>query len=98
MKKTFDLNSPNHSRSNHLDSIRYEIKKYIARERKKPLPKGADFWGFNCRIGHDQESSVDIHVAEISKKLGTLASENKESLYLEILAKPEKRTKKADYN
>ena len=94
MKKTFNLTSPNKKPERQLDSIKHEIKKYIARERRKPLPENVDFWDFDCKIGDsDQEPSV-IHISEIDAKILTLAADNKESFYLEILAKPGRRKKK----
>ena len=48
MKKTFSFKVSNKNRDRQTDSIKYEIKKYIARERRKALPEGGDFWDFDC--------------------------------------------------
>ena len=94
MKKTMSLRAPNKTPERQCDSIKYEIRKYITRERKKTLPEGVDFWDFDCKIGATEASAQVIHVAEINKKIDVLFSEGKESFYMEILAKPAKRAKK----
>lgn len=93
MKKTFSLTHPKKSPANHIDSIKFEIKKYIARERRKPLPDNVDYWDFDCKIGDsDAEASV-IHVSEINSKISELAKDPKESFYLEVLVKKAQRIK-----
>ena len=93
MKKTFQLTVSNKTPDRQVDSIRHEVNKYIARERRKTLPDNVDFWDFNCRIGENEEKAVDIHHSAISAKVGELSSEKRESFYLEILAKPGHRAK-----
>ena len=70
------------------------MKKYLKRERGKSLPKGADFWDFDCRMGVDEESSEAVHVYDINKAIDHAESKQLESFYLEILAKPGKQKKK----
>jgi hypothetical protein len=94
MKKQFNLTAPNNKPERHIDAIKHEIRKYIAREQRKPVPTGVDFWDFDCKIGDTVESAVAIHVSEITKKIEQLVVENKENFYLEILAKPGHRSRK----
>lgn len=94
MKKTFYLNPPDKKPGRQIESIRQEINKYLSREKKKPTPDDADFWGFDCKIGESDQSAAAIHVEEISSKITELASKELESFYIEILAKPQKRQKK----
>lgn len=94
MKKEFKLTDPRKAPARQVDSVKHEISKYIARERRKPLKDGADFWDFDCRIGKDKNSSHVIHLAEINKSIDKFVSENSEVFYLEILAKPGIRSKK----
>ena len=96
MKKTFSTISPNKKPERQLDSIRYEIKKYIARERRKELPEGVDFWDFDCKIGKNEECAEVIHIAEISSKITALVTLENPSFYIEILAKPGVRKYKKD--
>ncbi|MDX1347020.1 MAG: DUF6172 family protein [Thiomicrorhabdus chilensis] len=88
MRKTFTLTHEKIAPARRVEAIKHEVKKYIKRERNKALPKGADFWDFDCRFGSDQESSVVIHVAEIDQHINQAETDNLQSFYLEILAKP----------
>lgn len=94
MKKEFKLTDPKKAPARQVDYVKHEISKYIARERRKPLREGVDFWDFDCKIGPDQESAEVIHVAEINKSIDKIVIGNSEKFYLEVLAKPGRRTKK----
>ena len=94
MKKTFKLTHPKIKVPRLVEAIKYEVKKYLRRERRKALPKGADFWDFDCRMGVDEESSEAVHVYDINKAIDHAESKQFESFYLEILAKPGKQKKK----
>ncbi|MFG1501194.1 DUF6172 family protein [Halobacteriovorax sp. XZX-3] len=91
MKKTFKLVDEKRSAERVADKIKFEVKKYIKRERRKELPEGSDFWDFDCRIGESAESAQAIHEKEINKKIDLLVSEKAESFYLEIMAKQARR-------
>ncbi|MDG6773261.1 DUF6172 family protein [Thiomicrorhabdus sp. ZW0627] len=96
MKKTFKLTHEKIAPARLVEAIKHEVKKYIKRERNKPLPQDADFWDFDCRFGADQENSVVIHVAEIDKAISQAEADNLESFYLEIVAKPGHRQKRVE--
>ena len=94
MKKTFKMTHPKIKVPRLVEAIKYEVKKYIKRERRKPLPAGVDFWDFDCRYGVDEASSEVIHLSAINKSISQAESDQLESFYLEILVKPGHRTKK----
>lgn len=94
MKKTFKLVDEKRAPERVADKIKFEVKKYIKRERRKELPEGADFLAFDCRIGKSSDVAVEIHEKEINKNIDTMVSEKAETFYLEILAKVARRTKK----
>ena len=94
MKKTFSFNVSNKNRDRQTDSIKYEIKKYVARERRKTLPTGSDFWGFDCRIGATCSQSEVVHLNDINKSITKLEKEKEDSFYLEVLVKPVVRKKR----
>lgn len=94
MKKTYQFNEKNKTTERVMDSIKNEVKKYIARERRKKLPEGIDFWDFDCKIGDNKDAADTIHLSTINEMISKIAEKNNESFYLEILAKPAKRTKK----
>ncbi len=94
MKKTFELTHPKTKVPRLVAAIKYEVKKYLKRERGKKLPKGVDSWDFDCRIGVDETSNEVVHVYDINKAIDQAESEQLESFYLEIIAKPGRRSKK----
>ncbi len=94
MKKTFTLTHPNKKIERVADQIKFEIKKYIKRERNKKLPENVDFWDFDCRFGLDEKVAKVVHLSKINEHISKMASENVESFYVEILAKHGFRAKK----
>ncbi|SMN17046.1 hypothetical protein CRYPA_851 [uncultured Candidatus Thioglobus sp.] len=96
MKKTFSFAHPKKKRARVADAIKHELKKYIKRERNKKLPKDMDFWDFDCRFGADEASAGVIHVSEINKVITEAYDEGLDNFFLEVLAKPAKRTKKPE--
>jgi hypothetical protein len=94
MKKTFKMSHPKIKLPRLVEAIKHEVKKYIQRERRKPLPSGVDFWDFDCRFGVDEARSEIVHVADINKAISQAEEQQLESFYLEILAKPGHRSKK----
>lgn len=94
MKKTFKMTHPKIKVPRLVEAIKYEVKKYIKRERRKTLPPKADYWDFDCRFGVDEASSEVIHVSAINKSISQAESKQLESFYLEILAKPGHRSKR----
>lgn len=88
MKKVFNLTAPNKQPARQVDSVKFEIRKYIARERRKTLPEGVDYWDFDCKLGLDSSSAEKIHVAEINKKIDAVVLKNAAACYVEILAQP----------
>lgn len=96
MKKTFSTQAPNKQPARQIDAIKHEIKKYVARERRRDLPEGMDFWDFNCKVGETAETASEVHLAEISKEIDRITSAGHETFYIEILAKAKKRLSKKD--
>ena len=94
MKKTFKMTHPKIKVPRLVEAIKYEVKKYIKRERRKTLPPDVDFWDFDCRFGVDEASSDVIHLSAINKSISQAESQQLESFYLEILVKPGYRSKK----
>lgn len=93
MKKTFKLSHEKITVPRMFEAFKHEVKKYIKRERRRALPDEADFWDFDCRFGNDEASSKVIHLSEINKLISWAESEQLESFYLEIMAKPALRNK-----
>ncbi|MDD2599674.1 MAG: DUF6172 family protein [Kiritimatiellae bacterium] len=96
MKKTFRLIDPKIKYPRMVDAVKNEIRKYIRRERRKELPDGVDFWDFDCKYGDTESAAKPVHITEITKHIDTAAQRELESFYVEVLAKPGRRTKKPD--
>ena len=94
MKKTYKLTHPKIKPARLIDSVKHDVKKYLRRERTKSLPKGVDFWDFDCKYGTTEKEAAVIHLSAINKHIDEAEKNNLESFYLEILVKPGYRTKK----
>lgn len=94
MKKTFKLTHPKIKYTRLIESVKFDVNKYLKRERRKELPEGVDFWDFDCRFGPTAEESKVIHVAEIGRFIDAAEKDQLESFYMEIMAKEGHRTKK----
>jgi len=95
MKKTFSLTHEKIKTPRLIDSIKHDIKKYLKRERNKTLPEGVDFWDFDCKYGHSEESAEVVHVSALNKSVDDAAQHELASFYLEIIVKPGYRKMKA---
>lgn len=92
MKKTFSLTSPSHQPARVVEQIKSDVRKYVKRERRKPLPEGVDFWDFDCKVGAGESAPEKKHVEEIVPAIDQAAAAGSESVYIEILAKHGHRT------
>jgi len=93
MKKTFALTHPKIKLARLVEAAKYEVKKYLKRERNKSLPEGVDFWDFDCKYGHTEQEAQVIHVSQINKCMDEAEQQKLESFYLEIIAKPGYRSR-----
>lgn len=94
MKKTFALKMPGKNSDRIVEAVKNEYRKYLKRERRKPLPEGVDYWDFDCRFAQESDAPQTIHVEEISKCIDAAVQAQAEKVYIEILAKPGVRRKR----
>ena len=87
MRKTFQLRPEGKHPDRALEAVKHEIRKYIRRERRRELPEGVDFWGFDCRIGTTQQDAQPVHEAELIGQLDASAKAGAEQAYVEVLTK-----------
>ena len=87
MKKTFQLHIEGKNSDRVLDAVKHEIRKYIKRERGRPVPAGADFWDFDCRFGSTEATAEVAHLAALIGLIDGVAREGGAQFYVEILAK-----------
>jgi len=96
MKKIFPLEVSGRKPALVLDAIKNDLRKYLKRERRKPLPEGVDFWDFDCKVGSSSAEAAATHPGDIEKAVAAAATAGGKEVYVEILAKPGHRTKKAE--
>ena len=87
MKKTFVLNHPKIKVERQVDSIKHELKKYVRRERNKQLPRGVDYWDFDCKYGPTAEEAQSVPLSQLNKSIDAGNTEEGASFYIEIMAK-----------
>lgn len=94
MKKVFKLTQENKHPDRVLDSIKYDIRRYLKRERSKKLPKEAVFWDFDCKFGKSSADANTINTSAIIDALDKAKEEGWEEFYIEIISKPSSKAKK----
>ena len=92
MKKTFKLDIEGKHPERLLEATKHEIRKYVKRQRRVPLPEGVDFWDFDCRFGRSEATAAVVHFAEITDLINAVVADQGDAFYLEMLAKPGTRT------
>ena len=96
MKKTYKITHDKIKPARLIDSVKHDVKKYLKRERNKQLPKGVDFWDFDCKYGINEEEADVVHVSELNKYIDEAETNKLKSFYIEILAAPGYRNKKEE--
>lgn len=96
MKKTIELTHPKLKPARLVDSIKHDVKKYLKRERNKPLPKGMDYWTFDCRFGPSAEAAEEIFTSEINKHIDTAVEQELAQCYIEIIVRAANHKPKID--
>ncbi|AVP57804.1 DUF6172 family protein [Pulveribacter suum] len=86
MRKTFQLHIEGKHPDRVLDATKHAVRKYLRRERGRPLPSGVDYWGFDCKFGPSAESAVEVPVGALIQRIDDLAREGGTQCYVEILA------------
>ncbi len=87
MKKTYPLVIEGKHPDRLLEATKHDIRNYIKRCRKTTLPKGVDFWDFDCKVGADSACATTVHLAELIAQLDVLAKAGHASVYIEVEAK-----------
>jgi hypothetical protein len=87
MKRTYKLEHPKIKVPRVVDSVKHDLKKHLKKERKKPLPPGSRYWGFDCKFGETEETAVEVQVSSLSKNIDELVEKNIMTIYVEITAK-----------
>ena len=88
MKKIYQLSDPKKHADRVLESIKSDIRKYMKREKKKPLAeKKTHYWDFDCKVGATQATAKTTTAEEIIKAIDTIKDQGASEIYVEILVK-----------
>lgn len=94
MRKTYQLEIEGKNRDRLLDASKHDIRKYVKRERSRPLPAGVDYWDFECKFGTSETNSAPVHFATLMGLINTLAGEGGKQFYVEVVTRHGVRTAK----
>jgi len=87
MKKNFPLQAEGKHPDRVLEAIKHDIRKYFKRERSRPVPAGADFWDFDCKVGVTADTAETVRVGAVIEAVNAVAQSGTSSVYVEILSK-----------
>jgi hypothetical protein len=87
MKKNFPLQAEGKHPDRVLEAVKHEIRKYFKRERNRAVPKGADFWDFDCKVGLTEDTADMVRVSAVIEAVDAAAKSGAASVYVEILSK-----------
>lgn len=96
MKKTFPLKATDRADARVIEAIKHDVRKYVKRERKKPLPVDFEIWDFACRVGVDPASAESKSLGNIGAAIDATAASGSDIVYVEVLAVPARRALPAD--
>lgn len=91
MKKTFLLNEPGRAPARVVDRVKHEVRKYVRRERGKPLPAGYDLWAFACRVGTSAEAAQPCALGDVSARIDEVVATGSAEVYIEVVAEAKQR-------
>ena len=87
MKKSYPLHIEGKHPDRVLDALKHDIRKYFKRERSRPVPAGADFWDFDCKVGAAADSAEAVRVSAVIEAVDAVARSGAAAVYVEILSK-----------
>ena len=84
MKRVFNLTHPKIKPARLVDSAKHEVKKYMKKERARPLEPGVDYWDFEVKFGKDEASAQPIHPKEINQYMDNAEQNGEERFFVDI--------------
>ena len=88
MKRTYTLNTEGKNRDRLLDASKHDIRKYVRRERAKPLALDVDFLDFECKLGHSAAETQPVHFGALMVAIDELVKDGVDAFYVEVTVKP----------
>jgi hypothetical protein len=87
VRKTYQLQIEGKPRDRVLDAIKHDIRNYVKRQRRVPLPEGVDYWDFDCKFGLSAEVAEAIHFGNLIEQIDIAADAGAAAFYVELLVK-----------
>jgi hypothetical protein len=84
VKQSFQLDLPARARERWLDASKHIVRKYVARQRRAPLPAGTDYWDFACRFGSTEQSATEVHFATLIPLMDAAAGRGENTFFVSI--------------
>ncbi len=88
MRKTYLLKIEGKNRDRLLDAAKHDIRKYVKRERSRPLAEGVDFHDFDCHFGPSEAEAASVHFATLIALVDAAAKEGQDQFYVQVVTKP----------
>ena len=85
MRKTYLLTIEGKNRDRLLDAAKHDIRKYVKRERSRPLPAGVDFFDFDCKLGASEGAAATLHFATLMGAINALVKDGVDQFYVEVV-------------
>jgi hypothetical protein len=95
MKKNYPLQAEGKHPDRVLEAVKHDIRKYFKRERNRDVPKGVDFWDFDCKVGLSADTAEVVRVSGVIEAVDAATKSGATSVYVEILSKHGMRVIKA---
>ena len=96
MKKTYKLVDEKRNIERIIEAIKYDVRKYIKREKNKKNTSDEYVWKFNCKSAVSEEDAKSIDFLDITKTIESAATSNAETFYMEIVVFEEQRPAKVE--
>lgn len=84
VKQSFQLDLPGRQRERWLEASKHTVRKYVARQRRAPLPEGSDYWDFACRFGSTEQESAEVHFATLITLMDAAAARGENAFFVSI--------------
>ncbi len=86
MKKVFPLKPPDRAGPRVVEAVKNDVRRYVKRERRKPLPEGFTEWNFHCKAGPDRATAPVCMLDELGRAIDAVAAADGAEIYIEIIA------------
>jgi hypothetical protein len=86
MKKNFPLHAPGKADARVVEGIKHDVRKYVQRERRKPVPEGFDQWDFACKVGLDVASAEPAELPSVGSAIDAVVRAGVATVYVEVVA------------